>query len=115
MSEHISIHPAGGKWVVRADGAVIAESTRALELSEGSYTPVIYFPREDVAMAFLEPTETSTTCPHKGVARYFSLVTNSATLPDAAWSYETPSPSVAKIAGHLAFYTNSENVAVEQV
>ncbi len=111
---HITIRPAEGTWVVRAGGAVIGETTRALELTEGSYAPVIYFPREDVAMAFLEPSEKATTCPHKGAARHFSIVTKSTTLPDAVWSYETPHDDVAEIANHLAFYAG-DAVTVEQL
>lgn len=115
MADHIAIHPAEGTWVVRAGGAVIAESAEALELVEGDREPVIYFPRADIAMAFLDPTETTSTCPHKGVAAYFSIVTKSTTLADAAWSYETPKPGVAQIAGYIAFYALPEKVTVEQV
>ncbi|ROU00276.1 DUF427 domain-containing protein [Histidinibacterium lentulum] len=113
MADHIKIRPATGTWVIRAGGAVIGESDRALELAEGDYTPVIYFPRDDIAMAFLEPSETSSTCPHKGEARYFTIQGKSGPLKDAAWSYESPKDGVAEIAGHLAFYTST--VAVEQV
>ena len=114
MSEdRITISPAEGTWVVRAGGAVIGESTRALELREGSYDPVIYFPREDVAMAFLDPSDRTTTCPHKGEASYFTIVTKSTTLTDAVWSYENPKEGVEAIAGHLAFYP--DRIAVEQV
>lgn len=113
MSEHITIAPAEGTWVVRAGGAVLGESARALELREGGHEPVIYFPREDVAMAFLDPSAKGTHCPHKGDATYFSIATRSATLPDAVWSYEAPKEGVAPIAGHLAFA--HEDVAVERV
>ena len=111
---HITITPAEGTWVVRAGGAVLGESTEALELREGSYPPVIYFPRSDIAMAFLEPSEKSTTCPHKGEASYFSIVTPATTLDDAVWTYETPIDDVADIAGHLAFYA-SDLVTIEQL
>ena len=47
----MTITPAGGTVTIRANGAVIGETTRALELHEGSYSPVIYVPREDMAMA----------------------------------------------------------------
>ena len=43
MSDHIKIREVPGTWVVRAGGAVLGESANALELSEGSMTPVIYF------------------------------------------------------------------------
>ena len=110
---YITIRPAEGTWVVRAGGAVIGESSDALELQEGTYDPVIYFPRGDIAMAFLDRSDRTTTCPHKGVASYFSIVTKSTTLPDAVWSYEDSKEGVEAIREHLSFYT--DRVAVEQV
>ena len=114
MSKHITVTPSEGTWVVRAGGAVIGESTNALELREGSYPPVIYFPRGDMAMAFLDKTDHTTVCPHKGTASYFSIVTKSKTLKNVVWSYEQPTPEVAAINDHLAFY-ESDDVAVEEV
>ena len=114
MSQHIAIRKAEGTWSVRAGGAVLGESSEALELVEGDYPPVIYFPRGDIAMAFLDPSPKSTHCPHKGDASYFSVVTKSTTLRDVAWSYENPKDEVARIKDHLAFYT-SEDVTVEQI
>jgi len=113
MAEHITIRTAPGTWVVRAGGAVLAESKQALELNEGSSPSVIYFPRDDIAMAFLEQTESSTRCPHKGQATYYTVSTAGDALIDAAWSYETPMDGVARIAGHIAFY--GDRVAVEQL
>jgi uncharacterized protein (DUF427 family) len=113
MTEHITIGPAGGTWVIRAGGAVLAETTAALELVEGGMTPVIYFPRGDVAMALLEPSATRSTCPWKGEASYFSVIGPAGTIRDAAWSYETPLPGCEAIAGHLAFYPT--RVTIEQV
>ncbi len=110
----INIRKADGTWVVRAGGAVLAESRNALELDESGYPPVIYFPRDDVAMAFLDSSDHRTHCPHKGDASYFSLVTNSQTLENAAWSYEDPQEEVARIKGHIAFHP-SDDIAVERV
>ena len=113
MADHIKIRPATGTWVVRAGGAVLGESQNALELTEGDYPAVIYFPRSDIAMAFLEPSDTTSSCPYKGEASYFSIVAKSGPIADAVWSYETPKADVAEIKGYLAFYSNK--VAVEQV
>lgn len=113
MSDHIKIRPAAGNWTVRAGGAVLGETSRALELTEGDYPPVIYFPRADIAMAFLEPSDTVSTCPYKGQARYFSIIAKSGEIKDAVWSYEDPKAEVAEIKDHLAFYTSK--VAVEEV
>ena len=114
MADHITIKQAEGTWTVRAGGAVLAESENALELKEGSYDPVIYFPRNDIAMAFLDASEKTSHCPYKGDASYFSIVTKSTTIDDAAWSYENPKDGVTAIAGHLAFY-ESDKVTIEQV
>lgn len=114
MADHIQIHKAEGTWVVRAGGAVLAESKNALELVEGEMTPVIYFPREDIAMAFLDASDTQSTCPHKGAASYFTIETKSGPLKDAAWSYEAPLNGVAGIKDYIAFYPGGR-VAVERV
>lgn len=110
----IQIHKAEGTWVVRAGGAVLGESRDALELIEGGYPAVIYFPRGDIAMAFLDRTDHTTHCPKKGDATYFSIVTKSTTLENAAWSYETPKEGMERIKDHLAFYA-TDFVAVERV
>lgn len=115
MADHIKIMPAEGTWVVRAGGAVIGESHRALELVEGSYPMVIYFPREDIGMAFLDRSSRTSHSPHMGEATYYSIVMESSTLPDKAWSYETPLPGMEAIAGHLAFYVDPENLQVERI
>lgn len=114
MAEKIIIRPATGTWVVRAGGAVLGESSAALELSEAGHDPVIYFPRADIAMDFLDTTDKVTTCPLKGEAAHFSIVTKSRVLENVAWSYEAPKDAAREIAGHLAFYDRDE-VAVEQL
>ncbi|WP_432449839.1 DUF427 domain-containing protein [Aliiroseovarius marinus] len=111
MSDHIKIRPAEGKWTVRAGAAVMGETTRALEVIEGENPPVIYFPRDDVAMAFLDDSDTVTTCPYKGEARHFSIQTRSKLIEDAAWSYEAPVEDLAAIKGFLAFYADKATVA----
>ena len=110
----IVIRKAEGTWTVRAGGAVLGESREALELTEGDYPAVIYFPRTDIAMAFLDRTEHGTTCPHKGAANYYSIVTKSQTIENAAWTYENPKEDVARIKDHLAFYA-TDLVTVERV
>ena len=109
----IEITTAPGKWVVRAGGAVLGESASAVELREDGYDPVIYFPRGDIAMTFLDRTDRQSTCPKKGEATYYSIVTRSTTFENAVWSYESPKDAVSQIAGHLAFDT--DQITVEQL
>jgi uncharacterized protein (DUF427 family) len=113
LADNITIRKATGKWVIRAGGAIIGESSDALELLEGSAAPVIYFPRGDVGMALLEKTDSVTRCPYKGAATYYSVSTSAGDIPDAAWSYEDPLEGVAQIKDYLAFYT--DKVTVEQL
>lgn len=114
MSDHIKIRKAAGKWTVRSGGAILGESTKALELSEGDLDPVIYFPRSDIAMAFLDRTDKVTHCPHKGDANYYSIVNRSSVTENAVWTYENPIPAVAEIKEYLAFVL-SDSVKVEQI
>lgn len=111
---HITVRKAQGTWVVRAAGAVIAESSEALEVTAGSAPPVIYFPRAHVAMAFLDAGDTRTGAAPMGAAQHYSVVTQGKTLPDAAWSYETPREELGRLAGHLAFHATDE-VTVERL
>lgn len=113
VDKYIRVSKADGTWSVRAAGAIIAESENALELVEGDYPPVIYFPRADIAMAFLEPSERTSHCPHKGDAIYFSIVAKSGTIADVAWSYPEPKEIAERIADHIAFYP--DRVTVERI
>lgn len=113
MTGEIRIYPAEGTWVVRADGAIIAESRAAQEVTIGDAPFIIYFPRGDVAMAFLEPGGHVSTCPHRGQAVHFDIIVSSGRLADAAWSYETAPDEFAALRGHLAF--DAGKVTVERL
>ena len=113
MADHIKIIPATGTYVVRAGGAVLGESRDALELHEDGHDPVIYFPRKDVEMVFLDRSDLTSACPAKGSATHYSIVAKNGTITDACWSYEDPKPDVAQIKDYFAFYRTL--VAVEKV
>lgn len=85
-------------------GRVVADSTRALTLKEAGYSPVQYIPRADADMSLLTPTAHSTHCPYKGDASYFTIAGGGGAAENAVWCYEQPYPTMAEIAGHLAFY-----------
>ncbi|EIE52449.1 hypothetical protein AL036_17210 [Salipiger aestuarii] len=114
MLKHITIRPATGTWVIRAGGAVLGESSRALELTEGDMPFVVYFPREDIATAFLEPSAYRTQNPWLGEAAHYTIVSKSRSYENAVWSYETPKEDGADLAGYLAFHVQ-DGIAVEQI
>jgi len=100
---------------VSANGEVLAETRRGLNLREGKYPAVVYIPREDVTMDRLERSELSTHCPFKGDASYFACSSGIEGAPtrEIAWSYETPFDQMRAIRGHLAFY--EDRVEIERV
>lgn len=81
------------------NGKVIAESNRT-EVVEGNH----YFPAEDVRKDFIEPSDHKSSCPWKGVARYYSVVVDGERNRDAAWYYADPKPAAENIAGRIAFW-----------
>lgn len=114
-AHYITIVPHPKRVTVRLNGQTVAETTRALLLREGSLRPVFYIPREDAQMASFARTETTTYCPFKGDANYYSLAVDGETATDAVWTYESPNPDVAAIKGHLAFYPNLVEIVEDEV
>ena len=110
MANRITVQPVDGRVTVRWRAQVVVDTSRALELREGSYPPVLYFPREDAEMVFFKPTARRTTCPYKGEASYFTLSDGAASDDNAVWTYETPKAGVEAIAGHLAFYPDKVEI-----
>lgn len=108
----ITVTPTQQRVTVTANGRTIADTTHALTLKESTYPPVQYLPRADVDPSVLKRTDTSTHCPYKGDASYFSLVTDDGELTDAVWSYEQPYDAVAAIKDHLAFYPDKVQLSV---
>ncbi len=78
---------------------VIAESDDTVVV-EGNH----YFPRESLKDEFVADSSTTSHCPWKGDASYYSIVVNGETNTDAAWYYPTPKSAASEIAGRVAFW-----------
>ena len=89
------------------NGEVLAESAETVQL-EGNH----YFPRESVRQEFLSDSTTTTVCPWKGTAHYYTVTVDGQANPDAVWYYPNPSPRAQQIANHVAFW---KGVKVEPV
>ena len=109
----IQIFPAEGTWVVRANGSVIAESTRALELVHRNFPFVIYFPREDIAGAVLEESDRQLVCDDRGNGVFFHISSPEGLITNAAYSLTVPTEAAARVKGYLAF--DAGKVTVERV
>lgn len=64
----------------------------------------LYFPLESVDASLLRPSSTTSVCPWKGTAHYYSLHVDGADNPDAAWYYPDPKPEAEAIRGRIAFW-----------
>jgi uncharacterized protein (DUF427 family) len=111
----ITIETAGTHIVARAGGHIVADTTTALILREATYPPVYYIPLTDVDQTLLRPSPTTTYCPYKGEASYYSLTTGpDGDIHDAVWTYTNPYPAVAAITGHVAFYPNQVHITTTE-
>ena len=112
----LTVAPAAGVIVVRAGGAVLAESHAALEASsaaaEEGADPIRLLPMEDASL-FLDRTEEVKEIPGLGTARGYDIVAKSGPIPLAAWAVETPVAGAEAAAGHVFF--DEERVAVERL
>lgn len=107
--EHKVIETQLGKRVtVELDGQVIADSHNVIRVDEDGSPARYYFPRTDVTMDRLQRTATTSQCPFKGVAHYFSLSHGGGSagreLEDAVWTYEEPFDEHQALKERLAFY-----------
>jgi acyl-CoA thioesterase II len=110
----ITSRPFDGIGRASFGGVVIAESSACLVVAESDHLDQLYFPIDAVAWDRLVSSETSTVCPFKGRASYWSVVVGDETCVDGAWSYAAPFDEVSDIAGYVAFYTDRFSVTVTE-
>lgn len=99
-----ALEPAGARLRVVLGGVEIASTERGWRVLETHHAPTYYIPPEDVAQDVLAPVRGTSLCEWKGRARYWDVTGGGVTRRRAAWSYDSPTPRFAPIAGHLAFY-----------
>ncbi len=88
------------------NGTVIAESDSTV-IVEGNH----YFPRSSVREDVLRPSDTTSICPWKGTASYYSLEVDGQRNVDAVWYYPTPKDAAKEITDRVAFWKGVEVTA----
>ena len=78
---------------------IIAESDQTIVI-EGNH----YFPPDSVNRDFLKASSTTSICPWKGRASYYSLAVKGEENRDAAWYYPEPKEAASEIRGYVAFW-----------
>ncbi len=98
---------------VELDGQVLAESRRPRLLFESGLPTRYYLPKQDVRLDLLEPSPTTSRCPYKGVAVYWSLRLGETLLEDIVWSYPLPIPECPKIEQAVCFFNERVDLYVD--
>ena len=82
---------------------VLAESDN-FEVVEGN----IYFPEDALQREYFKQSDYQTSCPWKGMAKYYSITVDGEENPGAAWYYPDPKPAAENIRDHVAFWRGVE-------
>lgn len=85
------------------NGKVIAESDDTV-IVEGNH----YFPASALERRYVVPSRTTTVCPWKGTAHYYTLRVDGAENVDACWYYPAPTPAALAVLGRVAFWKGVE-------
>jgi uncharacterized protein (DUF427 family) len=110
----VDVRPSSRRVTVTAGGRRLAETDRPLVLFETGLPPRYYLPRGDVRTDLLHRSDTVTRCPYKGQAAHWSLENGAAAVDDIAWSYPSPLPAAAALAGWLCFSPKLAAVRVQE-
>lgn len=81
------------------NGAVLAQSDETVVV-EGNH----YFPADSVDRRYVRDSATTSFCPWKGTASYYTVVVDGQQNADAAWYYPAPKEAAAQIKDHVAFW-----------
>jgi uncharacterized protein (DUF427 family) len=100
---------------VEIDGVTLGDTRRPILLFETGLPTRYYIPKLDVRIDLLEPTESVTRCPYKGVARYWSARVGDKLVKDIVWSYPAPIPECPKIENLFSFYNERVDLYVDGV
>jgi uncharacterized protein (DUF427 family) len=96
-------------------GERVARSVRPLLLVETGLPVRYYLPAEDVRTDLLVASDTVSSCPYKGRARYYSIRAGGTTVADAVWTYPEPIPENPRIRDLLAFFAERVDLVVDGV
>ena len=102
----VSIEPTSDELRVLAAGRVLAETNKALRVTESRHRPVWYLPMTDLDQSRLTATDHSTYCPFKGHASYWSVDDGVGELENVVWGYEDPYSECEPLKGYVSFYTD---------
>jgi uncharacterized protein (DUF427 family) len=88
---------------VEVSGLVLVDTDDTLVVYETALDPRLYVHPRRVRMDVLRRSNTTTYCPYKGTASYWTARIGDEVVDDIAWSYEDPLPESAPLGQFLSF------------
>jgi uncharacterized protein (DUF427 family) len=107
--------PSSRHIEVKINGVTVADSTKPTLLFETGLPTRHYLPLTDVRMDLLRDSDTTTQCPYKGEANYYSIELDGELIEDIVWFYRYPVEESSRIAGMVSFYNEKVDIYVDGV
>lgn len=111
----VDVLPSSRRVRVEIDGVVVADSAAPRFLFETGLPVRFYLPKTHVRTDLLEASDTTSVCPYKGTAEYWSARIGDTVHTDVAWGYRTPLPESRQVAGHICFYNEKVDTYIDDV
>ncbi len=102
--KRVDVLPSSRHVRVVLGGVTVVDTRQPRLLLETGLPTRYYIPEQDVRMELLEPTDTSSRCPYKGKASYWTARVGERVFKNIVWSYRDPLPESLHIAKLLCFY-----------
>lgn len=85
------------------ENQILADSNETIIIENNHY-----FPPSSLHTQFFTKSDTTTICPWKGTASYYTILVGNNENIDAAWYYPSPKEAANEIVDHVAFWHGVE-------
>jgi len=98
--------PSGNKMKAIWNDTLLAESENTVVVENNHYFPV-----SSLKMEYFVTSDTTSHCPWKGNASYYSIIIDGEENKDAAWYYQEPKEAAKELKDHVAFWKGVEIIS----
>jgi uncharacterized protein (DUF427 family) len=103
------------RWVrVYFKSQLVADSREVMLLRETNHLPLYYFPKKDVRMDCLQPSDHTTDSGPKGEGVFWHVKVGDKVVDNAAFTFRNPPDNGPKLEDHVAFQWNEMDAWFEE-
>jgi uncharacterized protein (DUF427 family) len=110
----VDVRPSSLRVRVALGDTVVAQTSAPQVLSETGLPNRLYLPPGDVRRDLLVPSATTSYCPYKGRAAYWTLRVGDREVPDVAWTLPDPLKDGREVRDHFCFLHDDLEITVER-